>query len=140
MNFREERNCKMTSIQDTLQSQNGPLRWDRNHYCAKHQSEFLFMPPTFTASQCPVCGSERLHAQFAAEMQKQCTGGERLRKYHTLAKQSIIQDKTIIEASFENFIVQTEEEHCNKMQAIEAAERFAKGEAFNLWIQSPQTG
>lgn len=140
MKFSEERKGDMTSTKDVLQSDEGPLRWDKDNHCKKHNSYFLFMPPAFTASQCPVCGAERLHEEFAMEMQKQCTDGVRLRKYNTLTKLSIIQDNTIAEVTFDSFITQTEEEQVNKTKAMQAAERFANGEAFNLWIQSPQTG
>ncbi|WP_139992868.1 DnaA ATPase domain-containing protein [Kurthia sp. Dielmo] len=140
IHFNAERTGKMQSIQDVLQSDDGPLRWDRDNYCDKHDSNFVFMPPAFDNSQCPMCGTEKLRNEFQDEMQKVCTDGERLRKHNILAKQSVIQDNTITNATFDNFIVQTDEEHTNKIKAIKAAERFSNGEAFNLWIQSPQTG
>lgn len=141
VHFSAERSNKVQNINEVVKSDTaGGLRWDRDNHCDKHDSDFVFMPPAFQTSQCPVCGTERLRDDFQSEMQKVCTDGERLKKHNTLAKQSIIQDNTITAATFDNFTTQTEEEHTNKLKAIKVAERFAAGEAFNLWIQSPQTG
>ena len=136
----DERTGSMQSMKDALQGVDSPLKWDKSKRCEKHDSYFVFMPPIFKLSQCPACGTEKLRDEFQSEMQKVCTDGDRLKRYNTLAKRSIVQDNTLKSASFGNFTVQTEEEHQNKLRALQVAERYAAGEAFNVWIQSPQTG
>ena len=103
VHFSAERSNKVQNINEIVKSDTaGGLRWDRDNHCDKHDSNFVFMPPAFQTSQCPVCGTERLRDDFQSEMQKVCTDGERLKKHNTLAKQSIIQDNTITAATFDN--------------------------------------
>ena len=126
----------MKNIRDVLSA----LQWDKSNYCMRHQSDFLYLPPTYEVSQCPFCGTEALHQQIEDAEQKRCLDIERLERYRTLSRHSIIQDDTIRQAHFDNFIAETEEEQLNKMLSVRVAERFIQGEVFNVWIQSPETG
>lgn len=136
----DERIGSMQSMKDALQGVDSPLKWDMSKRCEKHDSYFIFLPPGFKESRCPACSTAKLEQELTNELQKVCTDGDRLKRYNTLAKRSIVQDNTLKSASFDNFSVQAEEEHQNKMRALQVAERYAAGEAFNTWIQSPQTG
>lgn len=63
------------------------------------------------------------------------------KKYRALSEKSIVQDKTLLRASFDTYIAKTEEEVTNKQKAIACVERYIQGQAFNLWFNgSPGVG
>lgn len=85
---------------------------------------------------CPrcVCDAEtkRLEAE-ANEQYKQFTEHE---KYNTLEKQSVLQDETIMDATFENYILDADqnEARAHLQKVLYALEEYKQGRQFNLWL------
>lgn len=91
-----------------------------------------------------VCTRCELDKQNAIEEQtfnEELHKGLAARKFNTLVKTSILQDATILNASFDNYNPDLgKEEAINKQKALSFVQRYKAGEKFNLWIQSAITG
>lgn len=79
---------------------------------------------------CPRCELEK-HTE---EIQKQTQIETFNVKENILTLKSLVQDNTLWDATFETYLVANEEEHNNKRQALEFAERFKQRQTFNLWF------
>lgn len=90
---------------------------------------------------CTRCELDKQNAIEEQEFNKELHKGLAARKFNTLAKTSILQDATILNASFDNYNPNLgKEEAINKQKALSFVQRYKAGEKFNLWIQSAITG
>lgn len=87
--------------------------------------------------KCWLCERERT----TKELEKYYTvQKERLKeneKYDMLRQQSILQDKTLLNARFDNYIVQETEEHNNLGLMKNFAQDILNGQTFNVWLVGP---
>lgn len=83
---------------------------------------------------CPRCELEQQNAAFEQQVQSEIFETMKLHKQNMLSTKSLLQDKTLWNATFENYMAETQEEHLNKQKALQFAERYKKGHAFNLWF------
>lgn len=126
----------MESISQTLQPNLEMLKWDFSKRCEEHESYFLFDYNDNINSRCPVCYCEGLTKNVEQQEAERALDAERLKKYNTLQKLSIIQDETLRGVKFNNYkTILNTEEHKNKGLAIDIFNRYRNGEIFNLWIQ-----
>jgi DNA replication protein DnaC len=58
--------------------------------------------------------------------------------YNTLSRDSILEDRTLLEARFDTYLVSEQEERENKNIVLECLERYKQGEVFNLILQGKQ--
>lgn len=90
---------------------------------------------------CTRCELDKQNEVEEKAFNKELHKGLAARKFNTLAKASILQDATILNASFDNYNPNLgKEEAINKQKALSFTQRYKAGEQFNLWIQSAITG
>lgn len=130
----------MESISQTLQTKLEMLNWDFNKRCEKHESYFLFDYNDNLNSRCPVCYCEGMTKNVEQQEAEKALDAERLKKYNTLKKLSILQDETLRAIRFSDYKPTNSEEENNKNEAIDFFNRYRNGEIFNLWIQGLNTG
>lgn len=130
----------MEAIKEQLKSE--MLIWDSSKHCDIHNTDFLFMPGGQESgeSYCPVCWRDAETKKLSQEFTKQLLDVDRVKKHKTLGSKSIIQDNTIKAATFDSFKPTNAEEQRNKDHALNVAMRYCKGDVFNTWIQSAETG
>lgn len=83
---------------------------------------------------CPRCELEQQNAAFEREVQKEILENMNLRKQNMLESKSLLQDKTLWDATFESYLTETQEERVNKQNVLQLVERYKKGHTFNLWF------
>jgi DNA replication protein DnaC len=87
---------------------------------------------------CPRCETEEASKKLESEMQAQFDQLQANEKYNTLFTKSITEDKTLLDARFDTYIVTDIEETRNKELVLDALEHYKKGEIFNLILQGKQ--
>ncbi|MCK6203956.1 ATP-binding protein [Bacillus infantis] len=92
---------------------------------------------------CPRCEVDKDNQKIEAEQQEKykellASKQESDRPYHVLRNKSILTDHTLLEATFENFTVECEEERKNKEDMLDAAARLQDGQVFNVILQGKQ--
>lgn len=99
--------------------------------CITHGSSMVQTPVGPTCLQCVREKVEKENRDFARE----ATLSSRLSEtYHLLKRRSIMDDDTLIEATFENFSVDCEEQRINLERAQSITRRVANGEQANIWL------
>ena len=87
---------------------------------------------------CPRCESEKNDRQLQEELQQQYESAKERQNYNTLYKHSIIEDETLLNATFANYHVTQKEETANKQILLEGVERLKRGQVFNVILQGNQ--
>lgn len=87
---------------------------------------------------CPRCEAEKTEQQLQEKMQSEFDLSMQQQKYNTLYNKSILQDKTLLDATLENFKAEQSEERENKQTVIESVNRFKNGQVFNVVLQGNQ--
>lgn len=83
---------------------------------------------------CPRCELEQQNTSLEHQVQSEIFETMKLHKQSMLESKSLLQDKTLWNATFESYIAEDHEEHVNKQLAIKALEDYKKGSTFNLWF------
>jgi len=83
---------------------------------------------------CPRCFCEKENAAFEAEFKAELQQQQAQVKFNTLSNKSLLQDKTLLDATFDSYIAESNEEQANKQQALRYVERYQQGHRFNLWF------
>jgi len=104
--------------------------WASNK-CEKHDIRMLILNGE---ESCPRCFCEKENAAFEVEFKAEIQQQQAKVKFNTLANKSLIQDKTLLDATFDSYIAQSNEEQVNKQQALRFVERYQQGHQFNLWF------
>ena len=84
---------------------------------------------------CPRCENEKQDELLREEQQHFYDNAKRLIQHNTLLRDSLISDKTILQARFENYEVNQEEQRCNKQEVKSLSECYRNGHTFNIFIQ-----
>lgn len=84
---------------------------------------------------CPRCQCDQETAKVQKEQNKKYEESLRQKDYNVFFKQSILDDRTILNASFQNYIPECEEEVRNKLTTLEAFKRLKEGQVFNVVLQ-----
>ncbi|CAN7412828.1 ATP-binding protein [Peribacillus frigoritolerans] len=84
---------------------------------------------------CPRCEKERQDELLREEQQHFYDNAQRLIKHNTLLRDSLISDKTILNARFENYEVNQDEQRANKQKVMSLSEQYRIGNIFNIFIQ-----
>lgn len=83
---------------------------------------------------CPVCWRDEQTRLLEEKETKEVHQFLAERKLKTLEESSLLQDKTLLNASFDTFIAETSEERANKQQTMQYVEKYKQGHTFNLWF------
>lgn len=83
---------------------------------------------------CPRCECEKINNEFEEKVNAEIHGSLETRKQNILENKSLLQDKTLLKASFKGYIAKTQEEHANKQLALSCLEKYKNGQVFNLWL------
>lgn len=102
-----------------------------SRFCEKHQRHYMLISGK---EMCTVCEGEKLTQQLEQEVAHEIFERQNLAKYQMLHKESILQDETLLEAGFKNYVVSEPEETVNKERALKALYNYRKGEVFNIWL------
>lgn len=89
---------------------------------------------------CPRCQTEKATNELSAEISKRASELTLQEQFDTLKRDSIITDKTLLDATFANYINTGDEEFKNKSYAWDLAQAIKDGQVFNVWFQSKRTG
>lgn len=100
-------------------------------FCEKHQRHYMLINGK---EMCTVCEGENLTQQLEQEVAQEIFERQNLAKYNLLYKESILQDETLLEAGFKNYIVAEPEETANKERTLKALNQYRNGEVFNIWL------
>lgn len=84
---------------------------------------------------CPRCEKEKQDESLRQEQQRFYDNAERLIKHGTLTRDSLVSDKTILDASFDNYEVMQDEQQINKKKVMYLAEQYKTGHVCNIFIQ-----
>lgn len=103
-------------------------------FCEKHQKQHMLYNGK---SVCPTCQCEAFTAETVADVQSEIFESLRNKDYNVLYKQSILQDKTLINAGFKSYtinVAEGTEEARNKDLAFKVFKKYLNGEVFNTWF------
>jgi DNA replication protein DnaC len=90
---------------------------------------------------CPRCESEKNTEEIQTQIQKQYDEIQLQKKFNIFKRDSILEDKTITQATFNNYKTDLPEEIENKRIVMDVVNRFKSGQVFNLILQGkPGTG
>ncbi|WP_454844376.1 ATP-binding protein [Priestia megaterium] len=84
---------------------------------------------------CPRCHVEAQTKELQQFESERAERIEKLRKYNVLYRDSLVPDKTILTATFENYATAEREEIENKQMMLEFRDRLRKGEQLNIILQ-----
>lgn len=84
---------------------------------------------------CPRCEKEREDELLRQEQQHWYDNASRLIRHNTLIRDSLVSDRTILDARFENYEVVQDEQRINKQKVMYLAEQFKNGHVCNIFIQ-----
>jgi DNA replication protein DnaC len=87
---------------------------------------------------CPRCGVEKLNAEITEQEKAKYEEHLKSKQQNILYNDSLITDKTILAASFENYETTIKEEVDNLQLCKEIVERFKNGQVFNVFLQGTQ--
>lgn len=92
--------------------------------------------------QCPRCESERLTKEMEDQESVRANAALHNENYIMLQKQSLLKDKTLLNATFSTFEAEEgTEEDVNKKRAITGMEQYRAGQTFNTMLSgSPGAG
>lgn len=115
-----------------------PNVYKSDETCEKCGNPLYYIKERPDIKECLNCGKQRLEAKTK---EIEYRGGELAEKYGTydmLGKQSIIDDRTIKRATFDNFKTDEPEADLNLKKAKKLAERLLNGETLNAFLQGKQ--
>ncbi len=84
---------------------------------------------------CPRCEKEKQDELLRLEQQRFYDNAERLIRHNTLMRESLVSDKTILNARFDNYKVTQDEQQTNKQKVMLRTEQYRNGHTFNIFIQ-----
>jgi DNA replication protein DnaC len=87
---------------------------------------------------CPRCETEKETEKLHFEIQKQYDDILLHKNYNVLYNRSILTDKTILSATFDNYKTEIQEEIENKKLCLEILDRLKNGQVFNVFFQGNQ--
>ncbi len=87
---------------------------------------------------CPRCELEKEQQALTNKVQAYYDDIQGQKIYNTFFNKSIITDRTILSAAFENYETSIQEEIQNKNTCLEIAERLKSGQIFNTFLQGIQ--
>ena len=87
---------------------------------------------------CPRCELEKEQKALTNKVQAYYDDIQGQKIYNTFFNKSIITDRTILSAAFENYETSIQEEIQNKNTCLEIAERLKSGQIFNTFLQGIQ--
>jgi DNA replication protein DnaC len=87
---------------------------------------------------CPMCEIDKSNKRLEEEMSEYYRKIKQDEKYNTLYNKSVVEDRTLLDARFDNYITECQEEEQNKAIVLECLERYKRGEVFNLILQGKQ--
>ena len=84
---------------------------------------------------CPRCEVEKENLKIKEQEQARYDEIQAKKTYNVLYNSSILEDNTILNATFASFLTECEEESKNKAVALEVVERLKDGQVFNTVFQ-----
>ena len=109
-----------------------------SNYCDQHGKPVQMMQLN-GENVCPRCELSKENEKLRMEQQKLYEQTHDIspeeRKRRVLYKKSILIDRTILNASFDSYVVKEKEETDNKNLCLEIANRLVDGQVFNTFIQ-----
>jgi DNA replication protein DnaC len=87
---------------------------------------------------CPRCFLDNENKKMQQQAQADYDRYFQNKVYNTLSRDSILEDRTLLEARFDTYLVSEQEERENKNIVLECLERYKQGEVFNLILQGKQ--
>ncbi len=106
------------------------LNWTSN-ICEIHEISKMIVNEK---EVCPRCECEKMNSEFEEKVNAEIHSSLQFRKQNILQNKSLLQDKTLLKASFKGYIVKTQEELTNKQLALNYLDKYKKGQIFNLWF------
>lgn len=114
-----------------------------SEYCHKHTytrgSENVIKPVRMMVLKgkviCPRCELEADEKKLQRDLESQIEFSQRTKNFNMLEKRSIFRDRTIAQATFENYKVNEPEETANKRLMLELTNHLNQGEVFNIFLQ-----
>lgn len=103
-----------------------------DEYCDKHQT--WKVETTYGSVFCMACKKEEIDEETHKIAQESHESAMKHKTYGMLDRLSIFSDKTIKQASFENYEAETKEESTNKAHAQKLAEQYISGKNFNTLL------
>lgn len=111
------------------------LTWGSNKcFDHKHYPEGVLTVVVDGIEKCPLCERERLNKQLEQEFTEKAIEMERNKNYNTLYNRSILQDKTIAQARFENYRTDEPEAKRNFELMKQYASEILEGKIFNVLL------
>ncbi|KDE31590.1 AAA family ATPase [Bacillus altitudinis] len=112
-------------------------------YCNKHTftrgSEDVVKPVRMMILNgkvvCPRCELEANEKKLQRDLESQIEFSQRTKNFNMLEKHSMFRDKTIAQATFDNYKVAEREETANKGRTMELVGYLKQGEVFNTFLQ-----
>lgn len=133
----------MQAIKDTIEAMGTRLSWASDEYCFKHDERkfptgvrMLERQKGSGKFECPICfreGNNNVLEKEYSEIKKE---QERMAKFNTLLKRSIVPDKTILEARFNTYNLKEDEHEARKNARLMAqfADEIISGQVFNIFL------
>lgn len=87
---------------------------------------------------CPRCEKEKADQELSKKISAEYAQAMMDQKYNTLLSKSILEDKTLLAARIDNYLVSDLEEIKNKQAVSKCVQRYKAGEKFNLILQGKQ--
>ena len=109
--------------------------WGSNK-CNKHEKypEGVQTMVVQSVEKCPLCERERLNNELVQEVTQEAIAYEQNKKYNTLSRRSILQDKTIANARFDNYQTDEPEAKQNFESMKQYASEIVVGKIFNILL------
>ncbi|MFJ5965162.1 ATP-binding protein [Bacillus sp. NPDC093026] len=112
-------------------------------YCKKHTftrgNEDIVKPVRMMILNgkvvCPRCELDKHEKKFQKDLESQIDFRQRTKKFNTLEKHSMFRDRTVSQATFDNYNVVEPEETKNKQRMLELVGYLQQGEVFNIFLQ-----
>lgn len=133
----------MQAIKETIQAMGTRLSWASDKHCFKHDKEkfptgirMLERQIGSGKFECPMCFREGNNNVLEKEYSELKNEQERMAKFNTLTKRSIVPDKTILDARFNTYKLK-EDEHEARQNArlmTQYADEIISGQVFNIFL------
>lgn len=134
----------MEAIKDTIQAMGTRLNWASDKYCFKHDKEkfptgikMLERRKGSGEFECPMCFREGNNNVLEKEYTQLKEEQERMAMFNTLIKRSIVPDKTILNARFNNYHLKEDEHEAKKNARLmtQYADEIINGQVFNIFLK-----
>lgn len=125
----------MEHISKSIDRMGTRLTWGSSRcYEHKNYQEGVRMIVVQDVEKCPLCERERLNREIEEEESEKANTFKRKEKYITLFHRSILQDKTIANARFENYLTDELETKQNHALMTQYANDILNGQVFNILL------